>query len=136
MSQADGCLDGRCGGSHSNHHPVKLPLTFLYHSWGEKPRACWGADIRSDLQLSASAGVSIPFLQCSNLTLLIYTLQITNKTQSLGMTPCVSGFPSLAAHIMRGYTLATFSPNQQQEAHTSSKQDKHPCLSSVSFEYN
>lgn len=28
-SQADGCLDGRCGGSHSNHHPVKLLLTSL-----------------------------------------------------------------------------------------------------------
>lgn len=47
----------------------------FYHSWGEKPRARWGADIRSDLRLSAPAGLSIPLQQFPNLTYALWVVR-------------------------------------------------------------
>lgn len=67
----------------------------FYHSWGEKPTArCRGAEIRSDLRLSAPAGVSIPLQPFSKLTLLFYALWVVNKIQSQGKIPRASGFPA------------------------------------------
>lgn len=89
----------------------------FYHSWGEKPTArCRGAKIRSDLRLSAPAGVSIPLQPFSKLTLLVYALWIVNKIQSQGKIPRASGFPAAAAHVVGGWALVAFPPHQQREA--------------------
>lgn len=60
-SQADGCLDGRCVGSHSNHHPVQLLLTSLL---GMKPRLTAGVPI-SGQTFASQLQLGFPFL-CSS----------------------------------------------------------------------
>lgn len=105
-SQADGCLDGRCGGSHSNHHPVQLLLTSLSLSLlGNKAKARrQGADIRSDLRLPAPAGLPFSLQQFSDFTSCVFTSWIVSKIQSQGKMPWASDFPAAAAHIMGGCT--------------------------------
>lgn len=109
-SQADGCLDGRCGGSHSNHRPVKLLLASLYLSLlGNKAKARRrGADIRSDLCLPAPARISISLQQFSNLTSCVLALWIESKIQTHGKMPRASSFPAAAAHVRGGCTGAFY----------------------------
>lgn len=63
-SQADGCQGGQWGGSHSNHHPVKLLLTSLYHCWGKKPRLTTRVPISSQT-FASQLQLGFPIL-CSN----------------------------------------------------------------------
>lgn len=110
-SQADGCLDGRCGGSHSNHHPVQLLLASLSLSLlGNKAKARrQGADIRSDLRLPAPAGLPFSLQQFSDFTSCVFTLWIVSKIQSQGKMPRKGDFPAAAAHVMGGCSGAFYS---------------------------